>query len=400
MPDSTIPQPTTAGAPDVVIDCEEPVQYINSFRVSSAGTWLLSVTSRGLDGIHRVYVRRSSDRGRTWSPRIPAYDANAELGEDYNCEMGQIIEERGRLYQFHIKRRLSNSVRFGKLVYSVSDDDGRSWHGPDGANTVFPVEVPIYDIAGHEWGWHLMAPPYRTSDGIVILPMNCCTDPPLLDDIECEPVYAHVHGLRSRDPGAVKLELFPPPPHGLHVPYHARPGKSHGMEAQVTELSDGRLFSVIRTANGVVSFTLSRDSGRTWSDPQPLRRDDGGEPILNPNCPNPLTRLSDGRYAVLHCNNDGNAFGASSVFAHTIVRHPIYVSVGRENRVTANQPIRWSEPRLMTTLDGYEPKFGAPMGDDLTYGLLHEEEGRYYHFYNARWESIQMNEIPAGVLEV
>ena len=386
---------TTAGTPTSIIDCEEPVQYINSFCVTGAGTWVLSVTSRGLDGIHRVYVRRSPDRGRTWSPRIAAYDANAELGEDYNCEMGQLVEQDGRLYQFHIKRRLSNSVRFGRLVYSVSEDDGRSWSGPGGANTVFAVDAPVYDITGHEWGWHLMAPPLRTDTGRVILPMNCCTDPPLLDDIECEPVYAEVLGMGGTDPSAVRLDFHPPPPHGLHVPYEARPGKSHGMEAQLTQLSDGRLFSPIRTANGMVYYTTSADEGRTWTRPQALRRSDGGAPLRNPNCPNPLTRLSGGRYALLHCNNDGNVFGASSVFAHRIVRHPVFVSVGVESSPGHGQPILWSEPRCMTTLDGYAPRFNAPMGDDLTYGLLHEENGRYYHFYNARWESIQMNEIPA-----
>lgn len=38
------------------------------------------------------------------------------------------------------------------------------------------------------------------------------------------------------------------------------------------------------------------------------------------------------------------------------------------------------------------------MGTDLSYGLLHEQDGRFYHFYNAKWESIQMNEIPAELL--
>lgn len=389
--------PTTAGNPTAVIDCAEPVQYINSFCVSQRGTWLLSVTSRGTDGIHRVYVARSEDEGRQWTTRIPAYDAHAERGDDFNCEMGQLYAVPGgrRIYQFHIQRRLSNSVRFGKLVYTVSEDDGASWWGPDGANTVFEVDAPIYDLVGSEWGWHLMAPPLRASWGTVYLPMNCCTDPPALADIESEPVFAATSNIDSvTDPAEVRFEFYPPPPHGLFVPYEDRPGKSHGMEAQLAELSDGRIFAAIRTGNGCVYFTTSGDRGRSWAPAEPLRQFDGGPVIANPSCPNPLTALPDARYVILHCNNDGNVFGANSVFEHTVVRHPIFASVGRESSGDS-MPIRWSEPILVTTLDGYEDTHGAPMGNDLTYGLLHVQDGRYYHFYNAKWECVQMNEIPA-----
>lgn len=401
-------QPTTAGNPTAVIDSANAVQYINSFTVTGAGTWLLSVTYRALDGIHRVYVARSEDQGRSWTTRIPAYDAHAERGEDFNCEMGQLYPVQGvaaangeRIYQFHIQRRMSNSVRFGRLVYTISEDDGRSWRGPDGPNTVYEVDAPIYDLVGHEWGWHLMAPPLRASWGTMYLPMNCCTDPKLLDDIESEPVFARSENINTAsDPAAISFDFFPAPSHGLHVPYIDRPGKSHGMEAQLVELSTGAILAAIRTGNGCVYYATSPDRGTTWTEALPLRQTDDGPALANPNCPNPLTKLQDGRYVLLHCNNDGNAFGAHSVFEHTVVRHPIYASVGAESGANepGSQPIHWSDPVLITTLDGYEDKHGAPMGNDLSYGLFHEEDGRFYHFYNAKWESIQMNEIPAGLL--
>ena len=154
----------------------------------------------------------------------------------------------------------------------------------------------------------------------------------------------------------------------------------------------------MRTGNGCVYFSTSSDFSDTWNDPKPLRRDDGGDRLLNPNCACPLTKLSKGRYALLHCHNDGNVFGANSVFAASVVRIPIYVSVGVKNTPGKEQPIRWNAPRLLTTLDGYQPKFGSK-SMDLTYGLLHEEDGRYYHFYNARWESIQVNRIDPALLK-
>lgn len=394
-----------AGHPLAVIDENEYKQYINSFGVSRQGTWLLSVTS-GAAGYAKVYVKRSEDGGRTWSPaRIPVYDPRQdmtlEIRKDFDCEMGQLFpvpEPIGdnkveRIYQFSIVRNLRKGARFGKLIYTISEDDGRTWSGPGGPGTYWDIASPVYELVGHEWGWHLMAPPRVTADGRMILPMNASTDPPALRDIRCEPVYmASANIMTEADPGKVVFTFSPPPPHGVHVPLNGTPGEPHGMEAQVIRMSCGRLFSPIRNGNGCIYFTTSDDDGRTWAEAIPLRADDGGPLLLNPNCANPLTRLSNGTYVILHCNNDGNIYGVNDVFRHDVVRHPVYVSVGVENKPGRRQPIRWSAPRLMTTLEDYVPKHKGGW-NDLTYGCLHEEDGRFYHFYNAMWDRIQVSEI-------
>jgi len=394
-----------AGHPMAVIDEKEYKQYLNSFAVSQKGTWLISVTSGGV-GYAKVYVKRSEDKGKTWSrDRIPIYDPRQdktlERRKDFDCEMGQLFSvpkpiggDKGhRIYQFSIVRDIKKGSRFGKLIYTISEDDGRTWVGPSGPGTYWDVDSPIYDLVDHTWGWHLMAPPRITSDGLMILPMNASTDPPSLRAIRCEPVYMTSKNIMTEpDPGKVEFTFNPPPPHGLHVPIEGKPGESHGMEAQVVELSDGRLFSPMRTANGSTYFTTSGDGGKTWTKARPLRRDDDGPLLLNPNCANPLTKLSNGTYALLHCNNDGNVYGVNDVFRHHVVRHPVYVSVGVENEPGSKQPIRWSGPRLMTTLEDYVPAHRGGW-KDLTYGYLHEEDGRFYHFYNAMWDRIQVNEI-------
>jgi hypothetical protein len=334
----------------------------------------------------------------------PQQDLGLEHPERYDCEMGQLYavpEPIGgveRIYQISIVRNVLEGTRFGRLVYTVSEDDGRTWFGAGGQGTVFELDSPVYALIGHNHGWHLMAPPRQMSNGRVYLPMNASTDPRKLADIRCEVVFARSRNiLTEKDPAKLSFNWSPPPPHGIRVPLAGHPGESHGMEAQIVELSDHRLFTVMRTGNGCVYYSTSGDFGDTWSDPEPLLRDDGGDRVLNPNCACPLTKLSGGRYALLHCNNDGRVRGAKSVFAASMVRHPIYVSVGVENKPGKKQPIRWSAPRLLTTLEGYQPKFGSKSGD-LTYGLLHEEDGQYYHFYNARWESIQVNRIDPALL--
>jgi hypothetical protein len=394
-----------AGHPIAVIDEMEMKQYINSFCVTRKGTWIVSVTS-GEIGKAKVYVKRSEDKGKTWSKdRILVYnpdiDRRLENREDYDCEMGQLFpvpnpiddKETYRIYQFSIVRNIKEGWRFGKLIYTYSEDDGKTWIGPHGLNSFYDLESPVYDIVGHNWGWHLMAPPRLMSNGMVYLPMNASTDPKKLADIRCEPVFARSRNILTEiDPSKISFDFKPAPPHGIFVPMKGKPGESHGMEAQIVELSDHRLFSVMRTGNGCVYFTTSEDFGETWNEAKPLRRDDGEDPVLNPNCPCPLTKLIDGRYALLHCNNDGRVGGASNVFAAGSVRNPIYVSIGVENGSDKEQPIRWSKPRLMTTLEEYKEKFGSK-GRDLTYGCLHEEDGNYYHFYNAMWERIQVNKV-------
>lgn len=394
-----------AGHPMAVIDEKEYKQYINSFAVSQKGTWLISVTSGGV-GYAKVYVKRSENNGKTWSKeRISVYDPRQDKTlkrrKDLDCEMGQLFpvpktigdKKVYRIYQFSIVRDIKKGARFGKLIYTISEDDGKTWVGPDGPGSYWNVKSPTYDIVGHNWGWHLMAPPRITSDGHMILPMNASTDPPSLRDIRCEPVYMSSKNIMTeQDPGKVEFTFNPPPPHGVHVPIEAKPKESHGMEAQVVELSDGRLFSPMRTANGCIYFTTSKDGGKTWSEAIPLCRDDDGPLLLNPNCAVPLTKLSNGSYALLHCNNDGNIYGVKDVFKHNVVRHPIYVSIGVENKSGSTQPIHWSKPRLMTTLEDYKPKHRDGW-NDLTYGLIHEQDGKFYHFYNAKWDRIQVNEI-------
>ncbi len=394
-----------AGHPMAVIDEKEYKQYINSFAVSQKGTWLISVTS-GAVGYAKVYVKRSEDKGKTWSrERIQVYDPRQDMTlerrNDFDCEMGQLFpvpkpigeKKVHRVYQFSIVRDAKKGARFGKLIYTTSEDDGRTWVGPGGTGTYWDIDSPTYELVGHTWGWHLMAPPRITGDGRMVLPMNASTDPPALRDIRCEPVYMISKNIMTEeDPGKVAFSFNPPPPRGVHVPMKGKPSETHGMEAQVVELSDGRLFSPMRTGNGCICFTISDDGGKTWPEATPLRRDDDGPLLLNPNCANPLTKLSNGTYAILHCNNDGNVYGVNDVFRHNVVRHPMYVSVGVENKPGRKQPIRWSAPRLMTTLENYVPAHKAGW-NDLTYAYLHEEDGRFYHFYNAMWDRIQVSEV-------
>jgi len=389
---------TSALSPMAVIDVsEEWGQYINSVCVTQTGAWLISVTVNTPQG-GLVYTRRSEDRGQTWEPRVYAVPPGA-LEAGRSIEMGQLlpVEPGGirRIYQFHVQHTRENT-RFGQLRYTVSHDDGRSWEGPGGPGTLFELPSPPYALSPESDGWHLMAPGVMLESGEWLLPMNISTDPLPLGEIRSELVFGLSRNIfTARNPAEVEMEFHPPPPNGVFVPYEREPGRSLGQEPQVVPLSDGRLFCVCRTGNGCLYFTVSKDGGRTWDPARPLRYRDGGERMLHPNAPCPLCRLPNGTCALLFCNNDGTAFGGEDPFDHTKNRQPLYVSIGRETGRMEGQPLEFGEPRLLCSIEGFEPQ---ARWRDLTYGFLLEDRGEFFHFYNAVWRFIQVNRVDPALL--
>lgn len=389
------PYSQTAANPMTVIDADSHKQYINSVCVTPAGTWLISVTTTENRETF-TYTRRSADRGRSWEPRVVAYDGR-DMGPNCCCEMGQLLAVprplggKPRIYQFHILRDTTAGTRFGRLTFTVSADDGRTWTGPKGPGSAYAIDTPSYALAPERNGWHLMAPPLILTNGEVLVPMNVSTDPPALADIRSELVFMVCPNLLSEpDIAKLRFEFYPAPPNGVQVPRREKPGTSLAQEPQVVELSDGRLMCVARTGNGQIAYAVSTDRGRTWSRPEPLRNRPGGDILPHPNAPCPFTRLSGGRYALLFCNNDGTAFGGRSPFDHTRNRQPVYIAVGRELPGRTGQPIAFAKPRPLCSIEGFHPEVGWR---DLTYGFLLEDGGEYFHFYNAVWQYIQVNHV-------
>ena len=52
--------------------------------------------------------------------------------------------------------------------------------------------------------------------------------------------------------------------------------------------------------------------------------------MLHPNAACPLSKLPNGTYAQLFCNNDGTFNGGADPYDHLRNRWPVYVSIGRE----------------------------------------------------------------------
>jgi hypothetical protein len=136
----------------------------------------------------------------------------------------------------------------------------------------------------------------------------------------------------------------------LRVPHYSNPLLSIAQEPSLVRLPDDRLFCTMRTMAGCVWWSQSVDDGVTWSNPAPLLRRDHGLPILEPLCCCPIYELADGRYILLHHNNDGRFEGCQPEDTDAN-RRPAFIALG-EFRPGADQPIWFSESKQLMDNDG------------------------------------------------
>lgn len=373
--------------------------YINSVTVSAKGTWLVSFTRAEEipDGtfIHeKVYIRRSIDKGKTWQERIDVYDGRLEGVRQ--AEMGQlvVVPHSNRIYQFSIKH---TGVRFGKMVYTYSDDDGITWVGPNGRNSSYEIAVPGYTVAPNGDSCHLMAKGITLSNGEYMLPFAVATDPEELGSIQAEVVFMVCDNMfYESDPSKLNFKFLPEDGSGITVALADGEG-SLAQEPHVVQLNDCRLFCTMRTGVGRIYYSVSADLGRSWNKSEPLRYNDRGPEILHPNAPCPLIRLSDGRYLLFHHNNDGTAFGGEDSFSYHVNRRPIYVSVGREV-LDAEQPLMFTGSRFLTDSDGIVSKNFMETTEISCYSGIIEDDGNVYYFYGNKWLRVEMVKLPASIL--
>ena len=136
----------------------------------------------------------------------------------------------------------------------------------------------------------------------------------------------------------------------LRVPHYLNPLLSVAEEPSLVRLPDQRFFCVFRTMIGCIWYSVSGDNGATWTNPAPLLRRDHGLPILEPLCCCPIYELADGRFILLHHNNNGRVEGCDPEdFRRN--RRPAFIALG-EFRSGAEQPLWFSESKRLMDNDG------------------------------------------------
>lgn len=161
----------------------------------------------------------------------------------------------------------------------------------------------------------------------------------------CEIQLFRINNLDA-DPSAKDLEIeWLNRKRPIRVPNPDAPVASFAQEPYMVALPDGRIFMVMRTNRGEIWYTVSRDGGSSWRDPEPMCYYDGGPVLKNPVCPAPVFRLARGDYVLLFNNNDGFVYGATKRWGQ-LNRRPAFLSRG-EFRKDSHQPIWWSDPILL-----------------------------------------------------
>ena len=191
------------------------------------------------------------------------------------------------------------------------------------------------------------------------------------------------------DPADIKVSWLPTDREGLDVPNKMYPQISTCQEPSTVLLPDGRLLMVMRTLTGHPYYSVSKDDGASWRDPEPLLYRDGGETVNHPISPCPLFKLADGRFlaAVSQQRRHG---GLAQPMDEDVEDErgqphppgPTFIALG-EFRPRARQPIWFSPPEQILDTDGVivGPKKTAEVG---TYPSLTEWQGRRTLWYPDR----------------
>jgi len=311
-------------------------------------------------GDHRIVFSRSEDEGLTWSP--PRRIAGpAKPGEGFMASWGfPLISKSGRIYVIYNQYQGIDDVihqHTGTMDCVYSDDNGVTWSEPE----TIPMKRSPYDHPD-PWvpsNWIVWQKPIRDLQGrwftgFTRWVSKAVRTPPHNNSWTAWESVVEFMRFENIDDD--------PPPHeiqitysawgkrALRVPHYSNPLLSIAQEPSLVRLPDQRLFCVMRTMSGYIWYSLSEDDGYTWCAPRPLLRHDYGLPILQPLCCCPIYPLPDGRYILLHHNNDGRFQGCTPEDT-SLNRRPAYIALG-EYRPGAEQPIWFSESKVLMDNDG------------------------------------------------
>lgn len=360
----------------------------------------------------RIVMSTSDDDGRTWSqPRtIVRSDSGLRIAygvPHYDAQHDALY----LIYHAGLQTdRADPSYDSGHLWWVRSPDRGATWSSPT------PIELPDRDLDVfpdrlHAWLNH---PPTTLASGRVLLPFSRIT----------------TNGLRRRswtmaasetrvleltfDADGMTTRELPDGPTGIRadrLTHHNNPAArrlathfggdpldvaGNFQELTLAELPDGRLLGVGRTVLGSPGFSVSRDSGTSWTAVEQLRYSPGGRPIEHPMTMCPVLRLRNGDVVLMFTNNDGSRRGSSHVWDGQRNRNPQWLTVGhQQSGVDENAGLTFSDPiRVAEVIVG--PDANMKTGISMPHAL--ETEDGLFVAYNVNKEHIVLDRLTHGDL--
>ena len=311
-------------------------------------------------GDHRIVFSRSDDEGKTWTlpkhlvgPKKPKTGHMASWGFP-------LVSKSGRIYVIWNQYQGIDDVVHqitGTMDGMYSDDNGKTWSKPQ----TIPMKRSLHDHTDPKVpsNWIVWQKPIKDLKGRWFTGFSrwvskaVRTRPHNRSWTSLETVVEFMRFMNIDDdpePKDIKIEYAAWGKDALRVPHYTNPLLGIAQEPSLVRLPDKRLFCTMRTMSGCIWYSVSADDGETWCNPRPLLRRDKGLPILEPLCCCPIYEYDEGRYVLLHHNNDGRFEGCKPEDTSKN-RRPAFIALG-EYRPEAEQPIWFSESKQLMDNDG------------------------------------------------
>ncbi len=306
-------------------------------------------------GDHRIVFSRSDDDGKTWA--APTHIAGPKRpGDGFMSSWGFPITSRsGRIYVIWNQYQGIDDVihqHTGAMACSYSDDLGVTWSQP--AEIPMPRSPHDHTDPTVPSNWIVWQKPIRDLEGkwftgFTRWVSKAVRTPPHNNSWtawESVVEFMRFENLdENPEPADIRIAYSAWGDQALRVPHYQNPLLSVAQEPSLVRLPDDRLFCTMRTMAGCIWYSISADDGLTWHSPRPLLRKDHGLPILEPLCCCPIYEYDQGRYVLLHHNNDGR-FEGSAPEDTGKNRRPAFIALG-EFRPDAEQPIWFSDSKVL-----------------------------------------------------
>lgn len=315
-------------------------------------------------GDHRIMFSRSADAGRSWTPPRMLAGAPRPGAAEKQASWGiPLVSKSGRIYVIY--NQYTGVIDYhhqmtGTMCGVYSDDGGDSWSAP---GELASPRSRRYDHPdrGVPPNWIVWQRPDRDDTGCYYVGLTRWVSPQVAARVETEQPAFHnaecvAEFLRflnvDDDPEIADLSyrLINADDRALRIPYWSAPEVSVCQEPSVVLLPDGRYFAAMRSMTGYIWYSVSADGDR-WCPPRPLRRSDYGDVIRAPLCCTPIYRLRDGRYILIHQDNNAGIGVRTPPAVTPESRHPACIALG-EFRPDADQPIFFSASKPFMDNDG------------------------------------------------
>lgn len=341
-------------------------------------------------GNNHIVLSRSQDSKQWSAPVIVAGPETTDKDGRQASWQFPVVSKRGRIYLFYLQESDTydlDRATSGHMGCKYSDDDGYSWSEPE--LITMPRNRFDHPDSSKPKNWIVWQIPIRDSKGNVLVGYTHWTSPIhygkppagwYSKDSRCR--FFRIENIDDNPrPNEIKIDWFENDTRGLEVPFPGRDNVSVCQEPSLALLPDGRIFCTMRTFTGYIYYSISDDDGETWRSPEILREHDSGNPILQPIASCPVYPLQDGRFVLIHHNNDGHIgeYGPEDALHN---RRPAFIRVGRFLK-SAHQPIVFGPAYQI--LDTDDVCIGPKQTNEIaTYPSLTEYRGERILWYPDR----------------